>query len=107
MAGFPFQTPEVSYKTKRNAKTDERCNSGSRSGRLEAVGPSPAASRRPGPRLEDDAGMVLYQDWPPRLVAGELGLEPDIQLRAISAASSFAPLTFLPSYQKRAEMVCP
>lgn len=40
---------------------------------------------------------VVYQ--PPLVVEGELGLEPLSQVKATSAASSFALLRFLPSYQ--------
>ena len=52
----------------------------------------------------DDAETARERDYhPPRLVEGEVGLPPVIKVKATSAASSFALLRFLPSYQNRAE----
>jgi hypothetical protein len=58
---------------------------------------------------QSGSGIRMWQrDYhPDRLVDGELGFDPAIQLKAISAASSFALLTFFPSYQNRAAKLCP
>jgi hypothetical protein len=53
------------------------------------------------------ASPALEDHQLPLLLEGELGVDPLRKLRAISAASSFALLRFLPSYQNRAESVRP
>lgn len=72
--------------------------------------PPPLPPSIPSPIVTDHghhqrSAFPSYQ--PVRLVEGELGWEFARYPRAISAASSFALLRFLPSYQKRAEIDWP